>query len=615
MDQSRNRQSGEPYNSYNRINLREKIPMKINKNLIALIITAVGALLLGVQLQAEQAYMFFYRESQQLLFLDWSYISEVLLQFGGVGIFVSQFLVQFFIHPVVGAATTAVIVGVSVWMLWLTMRKINDNVALLPLLFVPSLFVVMYIATSYHHYTGLVAIMFMAIALWGYSLCREQSYMVRVGIGAAITLVLYLFVGSIGMLFAVCALLFDAVLKREKWYLGAIYAAIACVAGSYLVHTGDIIDYEFAYTPKFYNEFYVEMTPFLHMAWVAMVAVMAVIYAAGLIKRMSLWINGALGAILCLAVAGWYLQRHEKEVNAGLYSYMELYHHMVTENWDGILSTPNVSMQNALNANFVNFALSKKGELLDKLFLYPQINASSLLNENFGTFVEEHSVYSEIYYHLGIVSQTLELSLAAMAGTYPGTPLLLQQFVRSRIVMGDYDLAGKFVYRLSKTYAYKDWAERQQQFLHNDAAVEADPEYGLKRRTLPELSSEFVSMNGLLYDLMKALTANPDNEVAREYTIACVLLQKNFDFIRAFVEEYYSTPVLPTLPVRLQEAVVTYSERDMDYCRRYGVSEDVISRFASFRQKILTLRHRQPSANPKSQMSEFRDTFWYFMLN
>ena len=592
-----------------------KRPMKINKNLIALIITAIGALLLGVQLQADQAYMFFYRESQQLLFLDWSYISEVLLQFGGVGIFVSQFLVQFFIHPVVGAATTAVIVGVSVWMLWLTMRKINDNVALLPLLFVPSLFVVMYIATSYHHYTGLVAIMFMAIALWGYSLCREQSYKVRVGIGAAITLVFYLLVGSIGMLFAMCALLFDAMLKREKWYLGAIYAAIACVAGSYLVHTGDIIDYEFAYTPKFYNEFYVEMTPFLHMAWVAMVAVMAVIYAAGLIKRMSLWINGALGAILCIAVAGWYLQRHEKEVNPGFYSYMELYHHMVTENWDGILSTPNVSMQNALNANFVNFALSKKGELLDKLFLYPQINASSLLNENFGTFVEEHSVYSEIYYHLGIVSQTLELSLAAMAGTYPGTPLLLQQFVRSRIVLGDYDLAGKFVYRLSKTYAYKDWAERQQQFLHNDVAVEADPEYGLKRRTLPELSSEFVSMNGLLYDLMKALTANPDNEVAREYTIACVLLQKNFDFIRAFVEEYYSTPVLPTLPVRLQEAVVTYSERDMDYCRRYGVSEEVISRFASFRQKILTLRHRQPSANPKSQMSEFRDTFWYFMLN
>jgi hypothetical protein len=55
-------------------------------------------------------------------------------------------------------------------------------------------------------------------------------------------------------------------------------------------------------------------------------------------------------------------------------------------------------------------------------------------------------------------------------------------------------------------------------------------------------------------------------------------------------------------------------ERDMDYCRRYGVSEQTIARFASFRQKILTLRHRQPNANPKSQLSEFRDTFWFYML-
>ena len=96
--------------------------MKISKNIIALIVTVVGAVLLGVQLQADQAFMFFYRESQQLLFLYWSYQSEVLLQFGGVGIFLSHFLVQFFIHPVVGAITTAAFVGGSVWIMWLSLR-------------------------------------------------------------------------------------------------------------------------------------------------------------------------------------------------------------------------------------------------------------------------------------------------------------------------------------------------------------------------------------------------------------------------------------------------------------------------------------------------------------
>ncbi len=593
--------------------MKEKRPL--NTNIVAAIALVVGTVLLGVQLHADQAYMFTYREAQQLLFLDWSYIVDLVAQFGGVGIFLSQFLVQFFIHLGVGAIVTALLAGGTAWLLWLTLRKINDRVALLPLTLLPVLLQIIYLILAYHHYSGLVALFFMALALWGYSLCRNMEYKWRFAVGMALSLVLYLTIGSIGMLFALCALLFDAMLRREKWYLGVLYACVVAVAGSYLVQRGEIIDYEFAYTPKFYYEFYVVLTPFLNMAWMATVALFVLFYLVGFVPKMNRWVESAALAVVTLVVVGWYLPHHKKELNPSLYSYMELYHHLVREDWDGILATKNASMQNMLNANIVNFALSKKGELLDKLFLYPQINQSSLLNENFGTFVEEHAIYSEIYYHLGVVSQTLELSLAAMAGTYPGTPLLLQQFIRSRIVLGDYDLAGKMVYRLENTYAYKDWAERQRQFLHNDAAVEADADYGQKRRTLPELSSEFVSMNGLLYDLMKALTANPDNEVAREYTIACVLLQKNFDFIRAFVEEYYGTPTLPELPVRLQEAVVTYSERDMDYCRRYGVSEQVIARFASFRQKILSLRHRNPAANPKSQMSEFRDTFWYFMLN
>ena len=598
------------------VDMNDKRFFSLNNRFLAPLIIAAGALLLGFELQSSQEYMFHYRESQQLLFLDWSYIADLMMQFGGVGIFLSQWLVQFFIHPIVGAAVTAIIAGVTVWMLWLSLRKINDNIALLPLAFAPSLIQILYLVTPYLHYSGLVALMVMAIALWGYTLCNTSNYKTRIAVGAALTLALYLLFGSVGMLFAVCALLFDAATKRERWYLGAIYAAVVCIAGSYMVQRGEIIDYEFAYTPKFYNEFYVEMTPFLNLAWVASAALFVVAFALGFVKNLNRWITGLAFTLLCVVVAGSYTKRHTTEIGKSAYHYMAYYHHIVTEDWDAILNTNTVNYQNPLNNNIVNFALSKKGELLDKLFLYPQPNgSSSLLNEQMGTFVEEHSIYSEIYYHLGIVSQTLELSLAAMAGTYPGTPLLLQQFIRSRVVMGDYDLAGKFVYRLENTYAYKDWALKQREFLHNDEAVEADEEYGLKRRTLPELSSEFVSMQGLLYDLMKALTANPDNNVAREYAIACLLLQKNFDNIRYFVEEYYGTPILPTMPVRLQEAILTYSERDMDYCRRYGVSEQTISRFASFRQKILTLRHRQPNANPKSQMSEFRDTFWYYMLN
>ena len=104
----------------------------LNNRFLAPIVVAVGALALGIELQSSQEYMFHYRESQQLLFLDWNYVADLLMQFGGVGIFLSQFLVQFFIHPIVGAAVTAIITGITAWMLWLTLRKISDDIALLP---------------------------------------------------------------------------------------------------------------------------------------------------------------------------------------------------------------------------------------------------------------------------------------------------------------------------------------------------------------------------------------------------------------------------------------------------------------------------------------------------
>ena len=351
------------------VDMNDKGFFSLNNRFLAPLIVSAGALLLGFELQSSQEYMFHYREAQQLLFLDWSYLSDLLMQFGGVGIFLSQFFVQFFIHPIVGVAVTAIITGLTAWMLWLSLRKICDNIALLPLAFVPSLIQILYLAIPYHHYSGLVALLAMAVVLWGYTLCHTNNYKVRIAVGAALTLALYLLFGSVGMLFAVCALLFDAATKRELWYLGAIYAAVACIAGSYLVQRGEIIDYEFAYTPKFYNEFYVEMTPFLNLAWVASAALFVVAFALGFAKKLNQWITGLAFVLLCSVVAGTYTKRHTTEINKSAYYYMAYYHHIVTEDWDAILNSNTVNVQNPLNNNIVNFALSKKGELLDKLFI------------------------------------------------------------------------------------------------------------------------------------------------------------------------------------------------------------------------------------------------------
>ncbi|MBP3690810.1 MAG: hypothetical protein J6I74_05745, partial [Schwartzia sp.] len=51
--------------------------------------------------------LFYYREQQQLFVYDLSFFCERYLTHGGLSLFVSQFIIQFFTMPYVGAIVTA----------------------------------------------------------------------------------------------------------------------------------------------------------------------------------------------------------------------------------------------------------------------------------------------------------------------------------------------------------------------------------------------------------------------------------------------------------------------------------------------------------------------------
>ena len=91
-----------------------------------------------------------------------------------------------------------------------------------------------------------------------------------------------------------------------------------------------------------------------------------------------------------------------------------------------------------------------------------------------------------------------------------------------------------------------------------------------------------------------------------------VFLCKNSN-LALFIERYAGKGCLAQLPERLQEAIVTYSEHDPDYCREHGVSENTIERFTRFRQEVLNLR-RSGATNISRLASEYGNTFWYYML-
>ena len=57
------------------------------------------------------------------------------------------------------------------------------------------------------------------------------------------------------------------------------------------------------------------------------------------------------------------------------------------------------------------------------------------------------------------------------------------------------------------------------------------------------------------------------------------------------IEKYYGTPVLPSLPVSFQEAVILLAEKDVDYWKRFNVSGNVIRKFAGYRNLVVQNRN------------------------
>ena len=91
------------------------------------------------------------------------------------------------------------------------------------------------------------------------------------------------------------------------------------------------------------------------------------------------------------------------------------------------------------------------------------------------------------------------------------------------------------------------------------------------------------------------LEENPLNKAALDYTIGTLLLSKDLLAIKTFVERFSRTEVLPALPEPLQQAVISYAEHDPEYCRKYGVTDKVLSEFSIFKQRVLGLRPTKSS--------------------
>ena len=170
--------------------------------------------------------------------------------------------------------------------------------------------------------------------------------------------------------------------------------------------------------------------------------------------------------------------------------------------WKGIIEKCDQerTITNLLSQNFLNMSLAEEGLLGDRLFDNPcrdirSIYNDVLLNEDFAVLL------SDIFYSMGHVAQSQRYAFELNEKKNNMSPRMLQRLVQTNIIYGHYRVAEKYLLWLKKTLFYKEWAEKQENFLDNDVAVEKDPEYGIKRKALIA-DNRFSGIKGLDDDLL-----------------------------------------------------------------------------------------------------------------
>lgn len=544
-----------------------------------------------------------YREQQQLFLFDKTYLLGTLLKVGGLSTLTGRFIVQFFWNPTVALCLTVLLLLLGGWLLWTSVRRSLSDWVLLPITLIP--FVLLGASLSDN------AVYFEVVPAWLFAVAAFRLYnhssRARVCKGIFLTVVLYLAAGPAALLFAVCAMVTDAF--RRDWR-GVLYPVSGLLCGWLAFRLAWVPTLSAAWTPALFYNIDASFPAWHCAAWISLpVSVLL----CETLKRMRVkrWVPLVAG----LAVLGLSLipaDQIRKQSNAEMENLgYELEYYTCKEDWDGLIEACMHAPWLPRTANYLNMAFAWKGELSEKLLSFDQRGPSALILSTTNRAVDIATAH--MMFTMGNMAGAQDVSFNLLNSLQGLCPAMLKMNAQIELMRGTYEVADKYLSLLEKAPHYRGWARAHRRFLFDDAAVEADPLLGNGRRNL-SADNGFVMYSDPIGELFPILDVNPGDTRAREYGLCYLLLMKDLNSVKHFIEDYYKDG--EALPRIAQEAMVFYSEysRNMegmepfgiDWCYAHGVTPETVRRFVAYQQAAVA---------GKNSLQKFRGTYWYYLIH
>lgn len=540
------------------------------------------------------------------------YAAMTLKQAGGVALYISEFLLQFYIVIGAGPVITAFFLTLVIILSALILKKIsvrND----LPFVFLLPWLSLLIMHLDYDYFEqGTIAYLFFLLFLWVYVNLKPS---IRLIYGICIIPFLYLAAGPVVHLFAVSAFLFEFLTNGTKKYICVIYLPVTVLSAVVGCYWGYSRSLAMAFLPDVYFDPQIH-DPKIYYSWYAfLIAMLLAAYLRKYKTPASLkgrcWLEGCQWLVILLLA-------YEGVTHFGKLAALDQFkqdYYVRTGQWEKVISEFDQTVLSKRRMCNLNLALAHTGQLSERLFEYPQRGIESLmLRWDQSVFTAE--LHSDLYYCMGIISTSQKFAFEALVSSRPsGNPRMLKRLVETNIITGAYPVAEKYICLLESTWYYKEWASSYRRFLYDDRAVEQDAVLGLKRRcwkaeaAIPELYTDPVST------LMHLVPACPDNKAGLQYLTSFLLLNKDIETYKTLQETLYGTPAWPEMTESQQEAIVICNPNDPHFWLEHGVSVMVRNKAITFMQKVQdSSRFGQSPATVLA--SEYGKTYWfYYMFN
>lgn len=452
-----------------------------------------------------------YQEQYQLFLFDPNYAWEVIKLPGGIADLLGRFCTQFFLFAWVGALIIALLLSV---IQLLTLRLTCEG-RFYGLSYVPSFLLWIFLLDENALLGGVWAVLLTLLTSWLFDKLSD-GWIRRILLFAAVPL-LYWMAGPVCVVFF---LLHAPNPKRSAWYYGVfVLLALIIIASSYYLPVP-------AGSPWYGIHYYRYPTVIPVMLWSASLSIFILMLIMRFFHKhacasdhYSVTFISAMIVVLPMGYLVW-KNSNLKAEKVMKYDFMARH-----QQWNRILEAISTEKpNNQIGVTVQNLALAMHGVLTERLFDYHQNGIAGLLPD-IGTDAISGLPTAEAFYQLGMISVAQRTVFEAQEAIldFQKSGRCYKRLAQTNLILGNYEVARKYLMALQKTLFYREWANETLPLLDDEKAIAGHPEYGhLRQMTYKE---DFYFGGHVTADMLEKLyLGNTNNRLAYEYLVAYYLL-------------------------------------------------------------------------------------------